>query len=211
MLKNTFSCPRCHTENIKGSVDCQGCGIVFAKYTIKQANVQEAQQRQEAFSALKDQKTRPDEFPTPIQTTNSADSQLQKLWQKVMEDYNNKEMHESFVNKAIQLNNLTYASQQYRNILSSHPHEEIAEAMQKRITFLAMTIITPEHTTEPKRFRIGISGTIVILGAMLMGSNYLLSDLLKKASIHPRLIEVSGAVLIIVGVTFIALKRKAQF
>ena len=210
MLGNTFSCPRCHTENIKGSIDCQGCGIVFAKYATKQSNVQEAQQRQETLSSLKDQRSRPDEFPSPIQTTNSVDSQLQDLWNKVIEDYSNKEVHENFVNKAIQLNNLTYASQQYHNILSSHPHEEIAETMQKRITFLAMTIMTPEHITEPRKFRIGISGTIVTLGAMLMGANYLLSDLLKKASLNPRLLEVSGAVLIIIGVTFILLKRKSM-
>ena len=208
MLENTFSCPKCHADNIKGSVDCQACGIVFTKYSAKQSNIQEAHQRQDEFQSLKDDTSKTDEFPTPIKKTDSINPQLQELWNKVMEEYDDMEAHENFINKSIQLNDLTYASQQYRNILSSHPHEEIAEKMQKRITFLAMSIMTPEHISESKRFRIGISGTIVVLGAMLMGSNYLLSDLLKKTALQPRLIEVSGAVLIIIGVTFIALKRK---
>ena len=205
--KNTFPCPRCHVENVKGSIDCQACGIVFAKYSVKQSNIQQTQERQQEFHSLKDETAQADEFPTPIKT-GSINPKLQELWNKVMEKYDDMETHESFINKSIQLNDLTYASQQYRNILSSHPHEEIAEKMQKRITFLAMTIMTPEHTSEPRRFRFGISGTIVILGAMLMGSNYLLSDLMQKASLNPRLLEVSGAILIIIGITFILLKRK---
>ncbi len=210
MLEDTFPCPRCHTENTKGSIDCHACGIVFSKYSIKQSNTQQAQQRQQDFSSLKDQTSRPDEFPSPIQKTNSANLQLQELWQKVMENYSDKDVHEQFINKAIQLDSLTYASEQYHNILSSHPHEEVAEKMQKRITFLAMTIMTPEHATEPEGFHLGISGIITILGAMLMGANYVLSDLLKKSSLNPRLLEISGASMIIIGVTFILLKKRSK-
>ena len=208
MSDYTFPCPRCHTENIKGSIDCQACGIVFAKYSIKQSTTEHAQQRQKDFNASKDQTSRPDEFPSPIQKANATHPQLQDLWNKVMEKYDDMKIHETFINRALQLNDLTYASQQYHSILDSHPHEETAEKMQKRITFLAMTIMTPEHVKEPERFRLGISGIITILGAMLMGANYLLSDLLKKSALHPRLLEVSGAGMILIGITFILLKKR---
>ena len=210
MLENTFPCPRCHAENIKGSVDCEACGIVFAKYSTKQSNIQQVQQRQEDLNSLKDQGSKPNEFPPPIQKPGSVNPELEELWQKVMEEYDDEEVHENFINKSIQLNGLTYASAQYHTVLDSHPHEEIAEKMQKRITFLAMTIMTPEHAIEPEGFRFGISGLIVMLGAMLMGSSYLLSDLLIRTSLNPRLFEVSGAAMIIIGVTLILLRKKSK-
>ena len=124
---------------------------------------------QEETNSLKDQSLKPDRFPSPIQKPGSVNPELKKIWQEVMEEYDDEKIHEKFINKSIQLNDLTYASAQYHNILESHPHEEMAEKMQKRITFLAMTIMTPEHAEEPERFRFGISGLFAVLGAMLNG------------------------------------------
>ena len=201
-MKDTFLCPKCQSPNLKGALDCSFCGIVFTKYSVKQPNVNEHEQHRKDRSQF----SKPHKISQPVQKVN-ANSQMQKLWQQVMKEYSNLNIHELFINKAIQTNSLTYAAEQYRNILESNPHEEIALKMQDRITHLAITVFTPEQTLESKGFHFGISGLIIVLGIMIWLGAYLLSDLLIRLSFNPRYAQAAGAVMIIAGAVYRFLKK----
>lgn len=200
-MKDTFLCPKCQSSNLKGVLDCSFCGIVFAKYSVKQPGIDQEQPQQKDIAQISKS------YPHPVQKVN-ANPQLQKIWQQILKDYNNLDMHELFINKAIQTNGLTYAAQQYHNILENHPHEEIAQQMQDRINRLAITMFTPEHTLEPEGFRFGISGLFIVLGMMTWLAAYLLSGFLIRLSFNPRYAQVAGAAMIIIGTVYRFLKKR---
>ena len=201
ILENTFTCPKCQATNVKGALDCEICGIVFAKYSAKQSTIQQVQQHQKNITDVKSSK----KITAPVSKLTNTD--LEQLWQRVMSDYDNVDIHDNFIQQALQTNNLAFASQQYRNILSNHPHEEIAKKMQNRITLMAINMFVPERTQEVSRFHFGISGTLITLGIILMGCAYLFSGLFTKMAIGSRPIEITGAVMVITGF-MILFKRK---
>ncbi len=231
-MENTFTCPKCQATNVKGAVDCEVCGIIFAKYSAKQSNVQQISQQasqqmprqvsqqmsqqvpQQVSQQVPQQQekinnpAKSKKIPNPV--SKLSDANLQQLWEQVMSNYDNMDMHEDFINQAMQSNNLAFASQQYRNILSSHPNEDIAQKMQSRITQMAMNLFTPEHIPEVRRFHFGISGTIITLGIMLMGMAYLFSELFVKMSFNPKPIEITGSVMVIAGFMMRFAKRKTR-
>ena len=205
-MKDKFLCPKCQSHNPKGALDCAFCGIVFAKYSVKQSNIQQIGQYRKDMN--NSQFSKAYKASHPVKKVK-ANPQLQKLWQEVMKEYNNLDVHELFINKAIQTNGLPYAAQQYHNILSNQPHEEIAQQMQDRITSLAINIFTPEHIPRSEGFRFGISGLVIVLGTIIWLSTYLLSDLLLKFSFNLRYAELAGTTMVIIGVVYRFLKKRS--
>lgn len=208
-MEGTFDCPKCHAPNLKGALECNVCGIVFAKFTSKQSEAQEIEKHHtnRAKTATSQDHPKPSITP-PVQKVGHA--RLQELWDKVMADYDNQDLHENFVNEAIKTNGLAFASQQYRNILTSNPQEAIAQKMQTRITGLAVSIFTPEHEDVDERFHFGFSGMMVVIGGMMMVSSFVLSDLLVKMTGGIAFFEVIGAVMVVVGIMIRVFMRKKE-
>lgn len=212
-MKSTFPCPKCQSPNPKGALDCSVCGIVFAKYLTKQSETQQIQDYQkDVMETSSPVNTTQTEIAAPIKKINTGSIQINQLWEKVMADYDNLDVHDEFINKAMKSNNLAFASQQYRNILNTNPHEEIAQKMQKRITGLAINIFTPEHEAVEDKFHFGISGTLASIGVMMMGIAFFLPDLLTKMSLKPNIFEFIGSAMVVIAISgrFFMQRKKSR-
>lgn len=134
---NTFQCPGCGHANIFGMESCESCLLVFEKHNKRQAG--------ETLSV-------------------HGGSRLEALWQDVLRQYENIASHEAFVQRALAEKNLPFASQQYRKIIETSPHDEIAVKMRDKIIQLAMaTFSMPGRTVVPSQNRVFRNFFLVIL------------------------------------------------
>lgn len=115
-----FSCPRCQAHYSGGDTECPKCGVVFSKLEI----VEQA-------------------------SANPGSPGLKRMWRQVMDNYGQIEIHRKFVQAAQKENNLVFASQQYRKLLSAHSGDETALRMQKEIVALTQ-VISGVATSPPK-------------------------------------------------------------
>lgn len=62
----------------------------------------------------------------------SGSRELVSMWAAVMADYENESLHEAFLNRCRESQQLAYATHKYAQILVSAPQEEIARKMRKK-------------------------------------------------------------------------------
>jgi hypothetical protein len=106
------SCPKCHKPLQAGMEDCPHCGVIPAKYlSLKTASRIQGSER------------------------------LSVQWKKIVDDYENEELHQQFLRISSMENNLAYASAQYAQLLKLIPHDERAAKMIREIeTIVAVPI-----------------------------------------------------------------------
>jgi predicted nucleic acid-binding Zn-ribbon protein len=103
-----FSCPKCGHGYAAGDSECEKCGVVFMK--------------------IKEKSQAP---------SYSASIEVRELWDAVLEDYDNFEKHQNFINAASADRSLEYAAEHYAKILEVCPQDELAQKAQKEVNALA--------------------------------------------------------------------------
>ena len=122
-----FSCPECSYENLKGSVSCKRCLLIFEKYEKKNLK---------------------------LNSQMATSKKLEDLWGDILSEYDNIEKHEKFISEALKEKKLPYASQQYRKMLDLNGVDEIATKMINKIINVAtLTYVPPFRKDPPKSTR----------------------------------------------------------
>lgn len=138
-------CPKCHQPLVEGMQECQHCGVVPQKYLgLKTA------------------------------TRFQGSERLSVLWKKIIDDYENSELHSEFIRLSSVENNLAYASSQYARMLQVMPHDDRASRMIKEIeAIVAVPVYSVRtHTVEKQPARgLKISWVYwcLILGVFFIG------------------------------------------
>lgn len=140
-------CPRCNAKNAATMTECVRCGIVFDRYDSGEIGTK-ADLRVEEEMAL------------------GGTRELAALWDKLIEDYEDRVRHDRFVNACRDAKALSYAAKKYSQLLVSAPQDEVARLMRNRI--VALVSAQAEVSTIPIRlnFRIPSLNTM----ALAMGS-----------------------------------------
>lgn len=119
------TCPKCGARNVSTpgstSKECSHCGVIFEKV---QPNI-------------------------PISEDDSAlggTPKLSDLWEKLMNDFEDLNLHDQFVNQCRSENALPFASKKYGKILSINPHDEIAKIMRNKVIIFASPL--PKNQNE---------------------------------------------------------------
>ncbi len=105
-----FACPKCGEGYAAGDSECVKCGVVFLK--IKESS-------------------------RPVASDIAASVEVREFWDAVLNDYENFERHQAFINAAFADRSLTYAAQHYSRILEVCPQDDIAQRAQKEVSALA--------------------------------------------------------------------------
>jgi hypothetical protein len=141
------SCPKCHLALISGIEDCPHCGVIPKKYlSLKTASRIQGSER------------------------------LNVLWKKIIDEYENDELHQDFIKISSKENNLAYASSQYAQLVKLIPHDERATKMIAEIQ--ALVAVSMAHSTQPIRVQSVKSRqprwltAIFIIGAMLVAFGF---------------------------------------
>jgi hypothetical protein len=137
-------CPRCGAMNAASMNDCVRCGIIFDRYNV----TNEAQLEEEL--AL------------------GGTRELSLMWDKTLEDYEDRIRHDRFLNACRDANALSYASKKYSQILVAAPQDDIARLMRNRI--VAMISQRAESSRMPIRlnFRIPKMNSMALFGGSIL-------------------------------------------
>lgn len=150
---NTFQCPGCGHANILGSASCESCLLIFEKHNKRQAG------------------------ETLIV---HGGAKLETLWQDVLRQYESIACHETFIQQALIEKKLPFASQQYRKIIETSPHDEMALKMRDKIIQLAMvTFAMPGRVRVPSQNRAFRNIFLVILTMIIVFIVFTLFNLKK--------------------------------
>jgi hypothetical protein len=168
-----FSCPKCRVTNPKGATDCRSCGIVFAKYKPEDERARTLDDLQLAG--------RPEFI---------------ELWKRVIEEYENLEAHENFLEACRASGSLVFAAHMYGRVLEIVPHEQTAQRMRRRIVGLA-AINFVKGPTGRWRFRVpGFVDLAIVMSSAVLTAGLMLGNM------H-NLIGIGGAMLALtIGVRF---------
>lgn len=120
----TEPCPRCGGPYFKGSEECDTCGLIFAKFDMRQ---------------------------TPKIVPGSA--RLENEWSLVLEQYGKVDIHLNFIRRCLDENNLPFAAFQYRRILDGNPNDEMAKRFQKTVVEVATLNYIPAKRPERREAR----------------------------------------------------------
>lgn len=134
-------CPRCGTANVATSSDCARCGIVFERMH---------DERIDEEIAL------------------GGNRELSAMWDKILEDYEDRIRHDKFLNACRDGSALNYASKKYSQVLVAAPQDDIARSMRNRI--VAMISVRAESSRLPIRlaFRIPKINSMALFGGSVL-------------------------------------------
>ena len=93
------SCPKCHHLQKESLQICESCGVVMENYLLIQ---------QESYPKVS--------------------VELIKVWQKIIQDYDNPELHTQFINKCFKLNSTEYALFKYQELGKNIKNESSTES-----------------------------------------------------------------------------------
>lgn len=137
-------CPRCNAKNVVTMNECVRCGIVF-----------------ERFDAAND-------LRVEEELALGGTRDLAVLWDKVIEDYEDRVRHDRFLNACRDARALSYAAKKYSQILVSAPQDDIARLMRNKV--VALVAAQAETSKLPIRldFRIPkLNSMALFMGSLL--------------------------------------------
>ena len=143
-------CPRCGATNTANEVggapptDCVRCGIIFDRYTL----ASEAQLEEEL--AL------------------GGTRELAALWDKALEDYEDRIRHDRFLNACRDANALSYAAKKYSQILVAAPQDDIARMMRNKVVALVASQAESSKLPINLAFRIPKLNSMALFGGSLL-------------------------------------------
>lgn len=146
------SCPKCHFEYLGQQKECDSCGVIFEKF----------------YKAQKD--------------FDGAASEIQKLWNHVLEAYDQLNLHQDFIDACTKDKNLEFAAKKYRQVLEAIPSDDIAQAMQKQITALTTVIEGAQLADQlprvhKKTSKFNVTLIILFISGLVIGTGYLIHPL----------------------------------
>jgi hypothetical protein len=137
-------CPRCGSLNGASMSECVRCGIIFERYnTVNDAQLEE-------------------------EMALGGTRELSAMWDKTLEDYEDRIRHDRFLNACRDAGALSYASKKYSQILIAAPQDDIARLMRNRV--VAMISQRAESSRLPVRlnFRIPKLNSMALFGGSIL-------------------------------------------
>lgn len=137
-------CPRCNAKNAVTMNECVRCGIVFDR-----------------FDATND-------LRVEEELALGGSRELAAIWDKVIEDYEDRVRHDRFLNACRDARALSYAAKKYSQILVSAPQDDIARLMRNKV--VAFVAAQAETSRLPIRlgFRIPkLNSMVLFMGSLL--------------------------------------------
>lgn len=159
------ACPKCRKPLQAGMEDCPHCGVIPAKFLgLKTASRIQGSER------------------------------LSVQWKKIIDDYENEDLHQQFIRISSMENNLAYASAQYAQLLKLIPHDERAAKMIREIEAIVSVPISQTnkvrvYATKQKTPR-WVQG-VLLVGAVIVAAGIFFPVLRQLTGV--------GAVLIFLG------------
>ncbi|MFK8137171.1 MAG: hypothetical protein AB8E15_02315 [Bdellovibrionales bacterium] len=121
-----MQCPKCEYQSPPMSQECMRCGLVFSKI----AN-NESKPEQQVL----------------------ASSPIQNLWKQVLEGYEDRSVHQKFIETCSAHQKLAFASQQYKSMLEVNPQDAIAKKQQQKIIQIAtFQVLSQKSDRSAKTF-----------------------------------------------------------
>lgn len=117
-LAATYECPSCGFHNEKGNPECNKCGVVFNKVLARNQDMEEG-----------------------VRSTPA----LRQLWEKILSDFENDQLHAAFLSEAQKVGCLAYASRRYTQLQEAIGQDDRLLAMLDRVQVL----IEPPVVTSP--------------------------------------------------------------
>lgn len=102
-----------------------------------------------------------------LQDVVVASTDVSTIWQQVLADYENRNLHDQFIQKCFAEKNLPYASQQYRKMLELNGQDAIANKMQAQIVTMLMATINLNKKNIRPRSTVTRNFFIVLISALL--------------------------------------------
>ena len=135
-------CPRCNARNVVTMNECVRCGIVFDR-----------------FDAAHD-------LRVEEELALGGTRELAVLWDKVIEDYEDRVRHDRFLNACRDARALSYAAKKYSQILVSAPQDDIARLMRNKV----VAFVAAQAETSKLPIHLGFRIPKLNSMALFMGS-----------------------------------------
>lgn len=165
-----IECPRCRTYNSAVASRCIACNSELQKKS-----------QFDSFIWRKSQSLNRSPNANEVAQRFSGTLHVAKLWEKVIQNYNQESFHQDFIMACYRSDCLQYAAQKYTRILNSSPSEGIASKMQTQVLGLANKLnirVPKDEPIAPKtKFPIMISvmgGILVSVGLLVPAANNLI-------------------------------------
>lgn len=145
-----LDCPKCATPYERGEKECKKCGVIFTK----------------VFALQKE--------------TLQASKEVKSFWEKIIEEYENIDLHQKFVRQCLKEDYLDYASSKYRQILEVHPSDEVARKMTREIEALvSREVLLKSSEEKPKKTKrkIPFLALIIFLSTTVMVFGFFVPEL----------------------------------
>lgn len=188
-----FFCPQCQHPNQKGVLECQKCGLIFAKMKKKE---EAAAASSPSMTVVSGGHSGPAASSTPPNTKGKniqivGNEGLRIAWEKVISDYDNIPTHETFINRCYSEKNLPFASQQYRFVLEANPQDAIALKMrEKLINLTTLTYVPPKREEEESGGRWGLTGILGVVGILMIGTGVVFSEMRTLIAVGAALVAM---------------------
>ncbi len=118
------TCPKCGFSNPNDKDECGSCGVVISKYEMI---------KNEGNTKI------------PIHLLES--------WERALDDYENEQLHTSFINQCLKLKEIDYAVKKYSDILKAYGGDKVALVMKKKLMAIAQAQITTPTKPQTSRLK----------------------------------------------------------
>jgi hypothetical protein len=110
------------------------------------------------------------------------------MWKDILENYEDQQLHDAFIQTALQYKKLNFASQQYRKMMEINPLDDTAKEMQNKIIQIASFQMMSQKSDRkfqkpPKWNSAGIAGgsLLFFIGMMTGNLSFLLGGFVLVA------------------------------
>jgi len=147
-VANGPKCTNCQTVNSPGAKECVSCGIILKKAEKKESD--------------------------PLWFY--ASKEAKELWVKILDDYENHELHQEFLRQCRKSNQLEFATSRYSRILSTTPQDDIAKKYSLEILALAGMAFSRAQDVgaQKKKVRLPFAFLIYFLCGAVIAAGYFL-------------------------------------
>jgi hypothetical protein len=137
-------CPKCNSQTDSSKTDCQVCGVVFDKYELIKKDA-------ESFD-----RTSPE---------------LASAWMRVINDFDNPQVHTDFINIARRKRGLDYANQRYDSLSEALNDDPRIEEMKRRIQTLLRVDLARESKSAVEgvlNWKLALQVVPLFLGGLMI-------------------------------------------
>jgi hypothetical protein len=184
LLAKPFQCPKCGAGYAGGQLECESCGVVFAKF-FERAEADRDMTAVAATTAAAVELRRDPNGAAAVWAP-PASRELKDAWSAVIERYDSDELHQAFLNQAWFETALDFARFKYSQVLSVNPSDAQATKHLDKIKALMMARIESKVPVKEKvgeglglpQFRWGtlmmfLCGVVIVLGLLMPGARNL--------------------------------------